>query len=1561
MVSGTKILDNVIAGNWGDGIELGFTSGGPGVANAIIQGNRIGVGINGEAIGNNGPGIMNYGASNGHQIGGTGAGQGNIIAYNLTGGIKMANNSSSGVVISGNSIYANGNLGIDLGNNGVTVNDSGDTDSGANDLLNFPILSQLSISGSNLTITGCAPAGATVELFEADVSVGGKATPGDNKQGKSKDYGEGQTYLTSFVEGSASDTDSANCALATDADGNNQTGMKAFSVTISKPASVATGDTLTTTATLAASGTSEFSPTMTIAVPTSIAGTVFEDMNYGGGIGRAFGTAGTAGVNGATVELYNSTGTFITTTSTAADGSYTFNGIAAGNYYVRVVNDTIKSTRTGSNGTERGIQTYRTDGTTAVSNEVGGRKPASVDAAANTTSQTLNTATLLLSGGGQAQSVQPVTVAGSNITGANFGFNFSTVVNTNDSGQGSLRQGITNANLLTNTGMAQPGSTYGFDTTLSKEVLVFNIPASGDPLGRADSCGGATCTITVSTKLPNITAPLILDGTTQPGYVAGTPGVPRIQIKPIAGLTATGIEVHQQANDSTVRGLSLTGFGVNLTNTALSIWPSRVVVESNYIGVAPDGTVSGNGVAIELSSGGGAPSTKIRIGGATADKRNIISGFSYLGISMGYSKSEITVQNNFIGTNPAGTASMTTGQGEGIHVGTSSGVNILDNVISGMAQFAAISINDDGAPYGYEAPLLPIIIQGNRIGVGINGENIGNAKEGILNVGTPDPVQIGGTAAGQANTIAYNALGGVLYTNLSNQSVNTISRNSIYANGRLGIDLGRNLVTLNDANDADTGANDLLNFPMLSKLTSASGNLTITGCAPAGASVELFEADVSVGGKATPGDNKQGKSKDYGEGQTYLANFVEGSAADTDTADCALTADADGNVQTSMKAFTVTIPNPAGFVIGDTMTATASIATSGTSEFSPTIVLLEVRDIAGKVFEDLNYGGGAGRAFNALDMQGVVGATVELYNASNTLIDTTTTTTGGAYSFTEIPVGSYSVKVVSDTVSSTRPGSDSSELGVITYRTDGITPVTTVGAQAVQNITLAATSLSNVSFGFNFDTVSNTNDSGAGSLRQFILNANLLGGDSSLAQQGRTAGTENAILMLTTADTNYVASGTYWSIPLQSALPAITAPIVLDGSMLVGSSNNPVLELKGTSAGAGSNGLTLNSGSTASTIRKLAVNGFSGTGIYLNGGNGNTLQANYIGVTPAGASRTNTGAAILLNATSNNLIGGTASGTGNWLANNGGDGIAITAATSLANTILGNSIHNNGGLGIDLADNDVTANDVSDSDSGPNNLLNFPEVQTNSFGANGTKIVTYDFNLDVPAGDYRLELFTSVAKDDSGNGEGQTFIGSKDITHPGTGSLNFKGTLNATMTVTKGTFISATLTQKTGATTFGATSEFSGIKEGINTQVCEDLINGTGSDMVIDETTPTTIIKLLQAWDYSNNPPKTQITYVISGGTDGNMFTVENPTASATLPCAKMKFVTNDVVITKAASADTDAETRAIVTGHCRRRVTMSCQWMQAKIMSTTSKLRQRIRAGKKYVRDHERASHGYQ
>ena len=84
------------------------------------------------------------------------------------------------------------------------------------------------------------------------------------------------------------------------------------------------------------------------------------------------------------------------------------------------------------------------------------------------------------------------------------------------------------------------------------------------------------------------------------------------------------------------------------------------------------------------------------------------------------------------------------------------------------------------------------------------------------------------------------------------------------------------------------------------------------------------------------GANKMGKTTDYGEGQTYLATFIEGSGSDTDSGTLPYT-DLDGNTDNTNR-FKFSIPMPPGVIIGNFITSTATVANS-TSEFSPQSVI----------------------------------------------------------------------------------------------------------------------------------------------------------------------------------------------------------------------------------------------------------------------------------------------------------------------------------------------------------------------------------------------------------------------------------------------------------------------------------------------------------------------------------------------------------------------------------------------------------------------------------------------
>jgi len=177
-------LGNLISGNDGIGLELQ----GIGI---VAQGNLIGTAIDGMTpLGNSDSGVRV--TESGHLVGGTGAGEGNIIAYNLKEGIGHSRNvgapTNARNSFLGNSIHANGLLGIDLGLNGPTGNDTGDGDMGENDLQNFPVLDNIpTTTGSGTT----SVSGSLNSLADSDFRLEFFATEACDPSG----FGEARTFI----------------------------------------------------------------------------------------------------------------------------------------------------------------------------------------------------------------------------------------------------------------------------------------------------------------------------------------------------------------------------------------------------------------------------------------------------------------------------------------------------------------------------------------------------------------------------------------------------------------------------------------------------------------------------------------------------------------------------------------------------------------------------------------------------------------------------------------------------------------------------------------------------------------------------------------------------------------------------------------------------------------------------------------------------------------------------------------------------------------------------------------------------------------------------------------------------------------------------------------------------------------------------------------------------------------------------------------------------------------------------------------------------------------------
>jgi titin len=180
-------------------------------------------------------------------------------------------------------------------------------------------------------------------------------------------------------------------------------------------------------------------------------------------------------------------------------------------------------------------------------------------------------------------------------------------------------------------------------------------------------------------------------------------------------------------------------------------------------------------------------------------------------------------------------------------------------------------------------------------------------------------------------------------------------------------------------------------------------------------------------------------------------------------------------------------------------------------------------------------------------------------------------------------------------------------------------------------------------------TVTNTNDSGTGSLRQAIISSNATKGPNTI---------------------NFNISGSgVQTINLLSALPTITQPVTIDGTTEPGSGGKPVIQVDGTKAGTGVVGLNLTSAASGSTIKGLSVTDFSGGGVLLNGAANVTVAVDDVGLV-----NLSTGAVAHGNSAFGVELEGGANHdtlTNDVISGNNADGVVLTGSGTNSNTIQG--------------------------------------------------------------------------------------------------------------------------------------------------------------------------------------------------------------------------------------------------------------------------------------------------
>lgn len=303
------------------------------------------------------------------------------------------------------------------------------------------------------------------------------------------------------------------------------------------------------------------------------------------------------------------------------------------------------------------------------------------------------------------------------------------------------------------------------------------------------------------------------------------------------------------------------------------------------------------------------------IGGTTASARNVILGYVHLLYDGGN-----TVQGNYLGTNRDGSAALTgkepmsgTPFGSGVTLGSAN--NLVGGTTAGARNIIAGTAGMADGLAGPGTPAFPHytfgnLIQGNYIGTDASGARpLGNHADGIFIGSQSAQCKIAN------NLIAFNGGNGINVPEPPAASPGkriTIAANAIYSNQLLGIDLGMAGVTDNDAADADAGANDLQNFPVLASATATAASVTISGslntAASATCTLQFFF-----------GSDRQGHQL------TGSAPLLLGEKQ--------VTTDRSGNA-----SFSLSLAAPAGLVSG-WVTATATDAAGNTSEFADCVRL----------------------------------------------------------------------------------------------------------------------------------------------------------------------------------------------------------------------------------------------------------------------------------------------------------------------------------------------------------------------------------------------------------------------------------------------------------------------------------------------------------------------------------------------------------------------------------------------------------------------------------------------
>jgi titin len=385
-------------------------------------------------------------------------------------------------------------------------------------------------------------------------------------------------------------------------------------------------------------------------------------------------------------------------------------------------------------------------------------------------------------------------------------------------------------------------------------------------------------TIKLAAGLPQLIVPVVVDGSTQPGFA----GPPLVDLDgSAAGDDVDGLVLAGGA--STVRDLAFGGFSQN----GIAVTSNGNTLSGNYVGTNLDGTAAlanaADGVAVFGSNN--------TIGGTAAGAGNLVSGNTHFGIDLVGGNNVVT--GNRVGTNAAGTAGLPNG-GDGV-IAFAAGNTIGGDTAASPNAGNLISGNGGN---GVDLVGGNNLVAGNRIGSdAADTTALGNAGDGVIVFSSANTV--GGLTPGLGNVVSGNAHNGVEVAG-STASGNLILGNRIGTDGTGSVARGNggdgvlvfgsgntvggteagagNLVSGNAGNGISlVGGSNLVQANLVG--TDATGTV---GLGNAGDGVAVFGLGNTVGGTAVGAGNVVSGNQGFGVDLVGGANVVQGNSVGTD-------------------------------------------------------------------------------------------------------------------------------------------------------------------------------------------------------------------------------------------------------------------------------------------------------------------------------------------------------------------------------------------------------------------------------------------------------------------------------------------------------------------------------------------------------------------------------------------------------------------------------------------------------------------------------------------------------